>query len=286
MRSILFLSVCLIVYVCVIVSLILKAKDIVNNTKKYDVIPGYEKYRNSFWYERKYNRYGKHYYAYLIIGIVSLVSCVSIYLLLGALIQKYFLLPTNTFFLQSFQLYIGAIACIFFQIVFELWISFHSKASICIANSLYAFNSDKRSDSWAKLTLFVLIVSILCLPIMAISINAYSYADDEKIVTHNFLSIEEVKIPYDTIVSAETTYSSNTKHTEFDFSYHILLQDGTRINIMEFGNRGALYLHSMIQQHGISIVYGEIDAITYQLIKQTCKESTIQLVDKCYIIVP
>lgn len=286
MRSILFLSVCLIAYFCIILSLILKAKDIIKNTKKYDVIPGYEKYRSSFWYERKYNRYGKHYYASLIIGIVSLFSCVPIYLLLGTLIQKHFLLPTNTFFLQSSQLYIGATACIFFQLIFEFWISFHSKASICIANSLYAFNSDKRSDSWAKLTISMLIVCVLCLPIMAISINSYSYANDKEIVTHNFLSIEEVKIPYDTIVSAETTYSSNNKHTEFDFFYHILLQDGTQINIMEFGNEGALYLHSMIQQHDIPIVYGEIDAITYQLIKQTCKESTIQLVDKCFVIVP
>ena len=55
---------------------------------------------------------------------------------------------------------------------------------------------------------------------------------------------------------------------------------------MEFGNEGALYLHSIIQQHDIPIVYGEIDAITYQLIKQTCKESTIQLVDKYFVIVP
>lgn len=286
MKSILFLSLCLIVYVCIIVSLIFKAKDIIKNTKKYDVIPGYEKYRNSFWYERKYNRYGKHYYASLIIGIVSLISCVPIYLLLGTLIQKHLLLPTNAFFLQSYQLYIGGIACIFFQIIFEFWFSFHSKAPICIANSLYAFNSDKRSDSWAKLTLSMLIVCVLCLPIMAISINAYSYADDEKIVTHNFLSIEEEKIPYDTIVSAETTYSSNNKYTEFDFAYHILLQDGRRINIMEFGNKAVLYLHSIIKQKNIPIIYGEIDAITYQLIKQTCKESTIQIVDKCFVIVP
>lgn len=286
MRSILFLSLCLIAYVCIIVSLIFKTKDIVKHSKKYDAIPGYEKYRNSFWYERKYNRYGKHYYASLIIGIVSLISCVPIYLLLGTLIQKHFLLPTNAFFLQSSQLYIGGVACIFFQIIFEFWISFHSKASICIAYSLYAFNSKKRSDSWAKLTISMLIVCVLCLPIMAISINSYSYADDKEIVTHNFLSIEEVKIPYDTIISAETTWSSNKKQTEFVFSYHIILQDGTQINIMEFGNKGALYLHSMIQQHGIPIIYGEIDAITYQLIKQTCKESTIQIVDKCFVIVP
>lgn len=276
---------CLIAYSAIIVILILKARDIAINPKKYSEIPGYQKYQNSFWYERKNNRHGKHYYASLIIGITSLIFCVSTYFLVGALIQKHFFLPPNAFFLPSYQLYLGGIACMFFQIIFEYWICFHSRASICIADTLYAFHSENRSDSWTKLTYSMLIACALCLPIMAISINAYSYADNEKIVTHNFLSIQETEIPYHSIVSAETSYTSNAKCTEFDFSYHILLQNGTRINITEFGTKGTLYLHSMIQQQKIPILYGKIDGITYERIQKYCNESEVALVKKCFSIV-
>lgn len=286
MKSILFFSLCFVLYVCMIVSLILKARDIAKNTKKYDVIPGYERYRNSVWYEHGNIRYGKHYHASLIIGIGSLIVFVFLYYQLGVLIQKHYFLPANAFYLQSYQLYIGAIACIFFQIIFSVWISFHSKAPICIANSLYAFNDPKRSDSWAKLTLYMLIVCSLCLPVMAVSINAYSYADDEKIVTHRFLSIEEETIPYDTIVSGQTTYSSNTEQTKFDFAYHIYLQDGTQMNIGEFGNKAVVHLHSIMQERNIPIQYGQMNAVTYQLIKQTCQDSTVQMVDECYVVIP
>jgi len=286
MKSILFLLFCFIGYVVIIAFLIVKAKDISRNPARYEVIPGYQKYRNSFWYERKYNRYGKHYHASLIIGLISLIFCFPAYILFGFLIRKYLLLPPGAFYLRTYQLYIGGIACVFFQIFFELWISFHSKAPICIANSLYVFQHDNRSSSWAKLTRSMLITCILCLPIMFISIHAYSYADEEKIVTHNFLSIEETRIPYDTIVSAETAYTTNEEYTEFHFSYHILLQNGTRINIMDFGTEGVLYLHPRIQQQNIPITYGQINSVTHELIKRTCKDSTIELVESCFVIIP
>ncbi|MBQ5866683.1 MAG: hypothetical protein IIW56_08415 [Oscillospiraceae bacterium] len=285
MKSILFFSLCFVLYVCVIVALILKARDIAKNTKKYDVIPGHERYRNSVWYESGNIRHGKHYRASLILGIGSLFAFVFLYYQLGVLIQKHYFLPVDVVYLQSSQLYIGAIACMFFVIIFEGWISFHSKASICIANSLYMLNDPRRSDSWAKLTLYMLIVCILCLPVMAISINAYSYADDEKIVTHKFLSIEEEIIPYDTIVSGQTSFSSNKAQSEFDFDYHIYLQDGTRMNLMEFGNRGVVHLDAIFQEWNIPIQYGQMNSVTYQLIKQTCNDSTVQMVDECYVVV-
>lgn len=286
MKSMMFLSLCFIVYILIIIFLVFKMKDISNNPKKYDVIPGYEKYRNSFWYENRYHRYGKHYYASLIIVILSLISAPLLYLLSGTLIQKYFLIPSNTVYLQSYQLILGCLPLLYFQIVFTFWISLHSKAPICIANSLYTFHSFKRSEAWKKQVISMLIVCILCLPVMAVCINGYCYANDEKIVTHNFLSLEENSIPYDTVVSAETTYKSNDNYTNFKFFYRITLQDGTQMNIMEFGKEGVLYLHSMFLQHDVPIKYGKIDPITYELMKRYCNSSTIQIVDNCFAVVP
>jgi hypothetical protein len=53
---------------------------------------------------------------------------------------------------------------------------------------------------------------------------------------------------------------------------------------MEFGAKGTRYVHAMLQQYDIPITYGKIDTVTYELMKQFCKESTLELVEDFFVV--
>ena len=93
MKNHLFVIVVAILYVCIIVLLVRKAKDIFHHPEKYNVIKGWKEYRSSFWYEPlseyRYKFRSKNYVAPIIVGIPSMLGTLISYFFLGFLIQKY-----------------------------------------------------------------------------------------------------------------------------------------------------------------------------------------------------
>lgn len=271
-------------YIAFIAWNVYKLRDIAKNPQKYELVKGREHYRKSFWYESGYERYGKHYHAYLILGLPFAFLFPVLFWVFGDFIQKILFIPNDAIPLRTPGVLIGTIAAIFYGISLEQFVLFSINKPIFVAARLYFAGSNNYVKAWRNVFLWLLVLGILCLPIMAIGINAYSFADEEKIVTHGVLSLREKEIPYGTVISGETTYSYDRENDTFTFRYKIATSDGSELDVCDFGMEGACYIDTMLKQHGIAMTYGMIDEDTYEQIKTACGEKTLQFVEQCFII--
>lgn len=286
MRNIMFLSICFIGYIAFILWCVYKLKDISRNPKKYDKVKGREKYAKTFWYEPWYKRYGKHYHASLIIGILCVPLLTNLYSIIGKAIQHFLLTPVDAQFLQSVGTTIGAIPALFLAIAVWQFVLFSVNRPIFIAARLYVADpSDNYVKAWRNVYLWLLVLGALCVPIMAVGINANSYADEEKIVTHGHFSLVEREILYESIEAGTTWYSTNENHTEFTFHYRITLEDGTEFTISDFDSEGTRYIDSMLRHKGVPVDYEEIDTVTYELMKKVCSEEKLKQVEYYFVLV-
>lgn len=283
MRSGIFLTLCVIGYIAFIVWNVYKLKDISRNPQKYETVKGKERYKKSFWYESGYERYGKNYHATLLLVIPCMLLSLVIYFVVGNMIQR-LLTPADALHLTSAGLWVGACGALFFFISFEQFIMFSVNRPIFVAARLYMASSQNYVKSWRNTILLLLVMGIICLPIMAIGIKAYSYADEEKIVTHGVFSLQENQIPYDTVISGETSYSYDKEDDTFEFEYTIVLKDGSELDISNFGLNGASYIDRMLQKYGVATAYGTVDADTYEQMKSICDENTMKFVDQCFTV--
>lgn len=284
MRSGIFLTLCVMGYIAFIVWNVYKLKDIARNPQKYETVKGKERYRRSFWYESGYKRYGKNYHAGLILFIPAMLLLPLLFYVFGFLIQSYLLVPTKAIYLRSTGLLIGVLGAQFFAISLTEVVLFYVNSPIFVAARLYSSAGKTHEKAWRDTILLLLVIGIICLPIMAIGINAYSYADEEKIVTHGVFSLQEKQIPYDTVISGETSYSYDKEDDTFEFEYTIVLKDGSELDISNFGLNGASYIDRMLQKYGVATAYGTVDADTYEQMKSICGENTMKFVDQCFTV--
>lgn len=284
MRSGIFLTLCVMGYIAFIVWNVYKLKDIARNPQKYETVKGKERYRRSFWYESGYKRYGKNYHAGLILFIPAMLLLPLLFYVFGFLIQSYLLVPTKAIYLRSTGLLIGVLGAQFFTISLTQVVLFYVNSPIFVAARLYSSSAKTHVKAWRDTILLLLVMGIICLPIMAIGINAYSYADEEKIVTHGVFSLQEQQIPYDTVISGETSYSYDEEDDTFEFEYTIVLTDGSELDISDFGPNGATYIDRMLQKYGVATAYGTVDADTYEQMKSVCDENTMKFVDQCFTV--
>lgn len=285
MRSVIFILIFIAGYIAFIWWCMNKLKNIARNPKKWDAIIGRKRYSNSSWYEPWYKRYGKHYYASLVVFIPCLLLIPGLYYVIGNLIQRYLLIPVHAQYLRSSGILIGLTSAVFFSIGIAQLVPFVVNRPIFVAARMYtAHSANSYAKAWRITILLLLILGILCLPIMAIGINACSYADEEKIVTHGNFSLAEKEIPYQTIVSGETSYSINKEHTGFTFRYTIELKDGTEFIISDYNKDGVIYIDSMLRQYGVPISRAEIGNLTYELMKQLCSDEKLELLEKCCLL--
>ncbi len=286
MKSVVFLALCAVGYALLIFWLLKKLEDISANPRKYDVIHGWDRYRRSFWYDSKCKRYGKHYYASLIVFIPIFMVMFWLYPVLGMVVQKLLLIPKGARRLSSAGVYIGNIAAVFFSIGLIQFFSFYGKWPVVVAARLYASGSDDdQPKAWKKMFLWMLVLSAICLPVMAVGINAYSYADQEKIVTHHTFSLVAEEIPYQSVESAATSYTSNEKCTEFSLKYTLTLKNGKKLSVDDFGVDGVQYIDKMLRKNRIPVVYGEMDFATYEQLKKNCDDEAIKLIESCVKLV-
>ena len=284
MRSGIFLTLCVMGYIAFIVWNVYKLKDIARNPQKYETVKGKERYRRSFWYESGYKRYGKNYHAGLILFIPAMLLLPLLFYVFGFLIQSYLLVPAKAIYLSSTGLLIGVLGAQFFTISLTQVVLFYVNSPIFVAARLYSSSGKTHVKAWRDTILLLLVIGIICLPIMAIGINAYSYADEEKIVTHGVFSLREKQIPYDTVISGETFYSYDEEEDTFEFRYTIVLVDGSELDISDFGPNGATYIDRMLQKYGVATAYGTVDADTYEQMKSVCDENTMKFVDQCFTV--
>lgn len=284
MRSGIFLTLCVMGYIAFIVWNVYKLKDIARNPQKYETVKGKERYRRSFWYESGYKRYGKNYHAGLILFIPAMLLLPLLFYVFGFLIQSYLLVPTKAIYLRSTGLLIGVLGAQFFAISLTEVVLFYVNSPIFVAARLYSSAGKTHEKAWRDTILLLLVIGIICLPIMAIGINAYSYADEERIVTHGVFSLQEQQIPYDTVISGETSYSYDEEDDTFEFEYTIVLTDGSELDISNFGLNGASYIDRMLQKYGVATAYGTVDADTYEQMKSICGENTMKFVDQCFTV--
>lgn len=284
MRNLIFWTVSAIGYFVFIIWNVYKLRDISRNPQKYEKVKGRERYRESFWYEPGYERYGKHYHACLILGIPGFITLLVLLFAAMYLIQRYLLIPSDTMYLYSVGLGIGLCAALFFAISLLQYIFFLVNKPIFVAARLYSASSNNYVKAWRDAFLWLMVLGVICLPVMIIGINASNYADEEKIVTHGVFSLQEREIPYDAVVSGETSYSYDEEDDNFSFRYTIVLADGTKLEVCDFGMEGACYIDTMLQKHGVAISYGVIDADTFELLKSVCREKTLPFVEQCFII--
>lgn len=290
MRSTLFWFIFFVCYSAFICWNIYKLRDIKYNPQKYKKVKGAERYQKSSWFEVPSKQYGKHYLASLIVGIPIFLAFCVVSFCVPSMVQKNLLIPADFVPLQSPGALISTIGALFLSIAMEQLVLFSINKPIFVAARLYwagctfKSNSDDYVKAWKKAFLLLLVIGIICLPIMAIGINAYSYADEEKIVTHGVFSLLEKQIPYDTVISAETSFSYDEEDDTFDFEYTIVLMDGSELNISNFGLNGASYIDRMLQKYGVATAYGTVDADTYEQMKSVCDENTMKFVAQCFTV--
>lgn len=286
MRNIIFLLICFNGYIAFILWCVYKLRDISKNPKKYEKVKGRERYSKSFWYEPWYKRYGKNYHASLIIGILCVPLLTYLYSLIAKAIQRFLLTPVDAQFLLSVGTTIGACAALFFAIAVWQFVLFSVNRPIFVAARLYVADpADNYVKAWRNVYLWLLVLGVLCLLFMAMGINANSYADEERIVTHGHFSLVEREIPYESIESGITWYSTNENHTEFTFHYTITLEDGTEFAISDFDNEGTKYIDSILREKGVPVDYEEIDPVTYELMKKVCSENHFEQVEHYFVLI-
>ena len=284
LRSFIFWIVFLLGYAAFIGWNVYKLRDIARNPEKYEAVKGRDRYKKSFWYESGYKRYGKNSHATLLLGISCMFMLLGLYVVIGNLIQRFWLIPATALRLSSGSLWVGANGTLFFSIAIEQFIFFSMNSPVFVAARLYCSSGKPYVKAWRNTILLLLIMGIICLPVMAIGINAYSYADEEKIVTHGIFALREKEIPYTSVVSGETAIVYVEDEDAYSFQYRIILADGTELDIIDYGIKGAAYIDSRLQHFGVAVQYGNMDVDTYEHIKETCDSATVEFMEQCFTI--
>ena len=234
----------LLFYVIFTVWLIRRLKDIKKNPRKYDIIPGFEKYKKSEWYWPTYKEYtqsdppsfsGFAYVVPLTILMALSLGPFYYYQELSQLLFSsnesavYFFVSKNGTFLAMGSLTVYSIA------LSDYWIML-SKRPIAICNNLHTiFRRDTRSTAWRKMTTIVLVLTIITCPLHLLCFASTGYADSAKIVYRPYLSVHERILYYSDVKSVERIYDDRGREK------HCFLVDqgGESLDICNFGTAKA-----------------------------------------------
>ena len=251
-------------YAAVLAALVLRRRDIVSHPKKYAEIPGWERYRNSMWYEKKYQRYGMHYKACLFYDIPGLLLFLAGYQLLGRMIQKHLLIPRGALYLENANLMFGVIAGVFYFISFSDYRTFHSRRPMLIAARLYAHSREKNEVAWRKMITFFTVMSALCLPVMLYAVSGWSYAGPDALVFRDLFPAREREYRYEEIVCIRTDWSANDGRTEFSYTYELTMADGSTLELTDQLSLSTIcHVHEILMDHEIPFQPAVIDEVLY-----------------------
>ena len=230
-----------VLYIVFAAWLIHRLKDIKKNPRKYDAIPGFEKYKKSRWYWPTYEEY-EHgdppsYSGFA--GVIPLIFWMVVFLVPLAYcpdwLHRFFLQekPIVCFYVSTWGTFLAMGAfCAYFTTLTDYSIMF-SKRSIAICNNLHTiYRNDTRSTAWRKMTTIVLVITIIACPLHLLCLASTGYADSEKIVYRPYFAIHERTLFYDDVQRVERIYNEKgrVKHC------YLISKDGESIDIADFGS--------------------------------------------------
>lgn len=233
-ENIIFLFVGLVIYIGILILMGIELKDVLVNGEKYIRISGWNKYKNSIWYEKisdAQKRNSKSALASLIVWGVAVSVGLTGYWKGSSFIQEVLFVPkeAETLFLESKT---WMIIIVFIWIfVMTGWLSFHSSVPIMIAVSRTFYPYRRRYDAWKNMLLITLPTSVIALFFIILSINSYSYLDADKIVINRFFSLTETEYLYTDIEYVESSYDirKSKRNTNYVFEYVLNMNDGKHI---------------------------------------------------------
>lgn len=282
------------IYILIMIYFIRKWKDIFTNSEKYDEIPGWKKYRNSYWYE-PLSQYKKNYIAPILVGIpLDLIPLAGAYFLAKILQSIYFVPNVAIIQLQINEFPIGLCGIIFISIILSFWICYNSKIPIFIAATMTAFNSDRRSTDWKKLIVSLTVIFAIAFPFYILSVNTYGYITEEKVVYNAYFDIIENDYYYDDIIRTETTVRSCNDKSEYYFSYIITNSRGESVDVFNqtfktdkgftkpLSLKSAQYVYDALKDRNVPILKSNIDDELYQSLKNTCYPTSFELISNLY----
>lgn len=161
-------------YIGMLVAVLYRLRDIRRNPQKYKEVKGLERYKKSFWYEKKYERYGLGYYANLIFFIPFILLFLQGYYFFCGMLHVIFpILAGNA--RESDLFYIGCCGCIFYQIALVQYLLFKIHRPMFVAARIYSTNFDWVYGGKYDLCLrdvyrWLFWCTLICMPFMLIGL--------------------------------------------------------------------------------------------------------------------
>ena len=268
--------------------LIRELRDIIRNPKKHDEIPGWSRYRHSFWFEHsgRYRRpWSKHYWAGIIFGIPFFVAgCFALYVA-GTWLQSALFIPQGATRLRTDGVMLGMLFGGFWVILLGAWLSYHSASPVAIALSQQWFGG-KRHQQKLKASIGMVLATALFIPAMALGIESYAYATDEGFVVNRYFSVVPVEAVYGEC-TAETTWRFNRGQDECYFSYRVTLPDGSTLDLVKAcGENWARLgdLHARLTAVGVELRRGMIDPESRQIIEGLVDAADLASIEGYFIV--
>ena len=218
----------LLFYVIFTVWLIRRLKDIKKNPRKYDIIPGFEKYKKSEWYwppKKEYSKTDMPDSSGLAV-VIPLIVFMALFLVSLAYFPDWsrrFLLqgkPTVCFYMSTWGAALAMLTLCAYSVALSDYSIMFSKRPIAICNNLHQiFRKDDRSVAWRKMTTIVLVITIISCPLHLLCLASTGYADSEKIVYRPYLALQERTLFYDDVQSVERIYDEKGREEHCYLAY-------------------------------------------------------------------
>lgn len=262
MTNVLYWLICAAVHLIVMALLVRELRDIVKYPEKHNEIPGWQRYRHSFWFEHpsayRSKLTSKHYWASILTLPRFLLRWIAIWAG-GIWLQRVLFIPEGVLQLKTDGVAVGVLLGIFWLIGLESWLSYHSANPIAIALSLHWFGGSRRTQK-LKASILMVITTALFIPAMALGLGSYGYATEEGFVISRYFSVTETRAAY-ADCTAQTTWRFNRSEDECYFYYTVTLPDGTAFDLFKACKAaGTDQVHQRLTEAGVVLHRSDIDA--------------------------
>lgn len=288
MRTIIYYTAAGLLYVVAMTLLIRELRDILLHPEKHNDIPGWSRYRHSFWFEHRSeyrHPWSKHYWAGIIFDIPFFIGGCFVLYFAGAWLQKVLFIPQGVMQLRTDGVMLGVLAGVFWVICLGAWLAYHSSGPVAIALSQHMFGGSRRTQKW-KASIGMVLATAVFIPVMALGIESYAYATAEGFIVNRYFSMAETAAAYGEC-TAETTWRFNRGQDECYFSYTVGLPDGTDVELVqacseEWERLGKL--HARLAASGVELQRSTIDAESWQIIQGIVDAEDLAHIETYFII--
>lgn len=199
-------------WLSLIAYLLWRLRDIKKNPKKYDAIPGYEKFLHSPWYwdpKKEFSRLdpppGSRF-----AGAECFLLTLALFGALPYLLED--ICPIKGFFFtfSAPAFFLFMITAALMAAVMSFFAPLHIKTPRYICFNLhYVFKGKPRSFAWKRLTGLALCAALVSFPLYMLSINSFLVADEEKMTYSRFFPPHQCVMRYEDITDAKLSYAKN-----------------------------------------------------------------------------